>query len=299
MSILRRKFLSLFGGALIASWVGGCGKNKSVKMLAFADIHCDDDRADDGLKDYQKSFAKLQNALSQTKNEHFDCVLNLGDIVEGEILQYEKVESLLAKANAPLKNVLGNHDLRCSPNSQRNMINRLFDGGKSYYHFDMGNWRFFVLDSLRISRVSKIKDEQCAKETAYWLEKAKGKENGVVWGGGIDSTQLKWLDDELKIATAQNKNVAVFCHMAIFPFSHASIFNHEQVAEVLENNKCVKAFICGHKHTSDYVVHKGVHYLTLMSLLEHKPSTFATLEFSDNKIVVKGYGEELSRELKF
>ena len=87
--------------------------------------------------------------------------------------------------------------------------------------------------------------------------------------------------------------------MTIFPFSHGTIFNHEQVADVLENNKCVKAFICGHKHDSDYTLHKGVHYLTLMSLLEHKEPTFSTLEFFDNKIVVKGYGEEPSRELNF
>ena len=104
------------------------------------------------------------------------------------------------------------------------------------YSFDVKNWRFFVLDSMRLSRVSKIKNERCTNESAYWLAKVKGKENGVVWGGGVDSEQLEWLENGLKKATQENKKVAVFCHMTIFPFTHASMFNHEQIAEIFQKH---------------------------------------------------------------
>ena len=152
---------------------------------------------------------------------------------------------------------------------------------------------------MRISRVSKIKNERCTKESAYWLAKVKGKENGVVWGGGVDSEQLEWLENGLKKASQENKKVAVFCHMIIFPFTHASMFNNEQIAEILERNKCVKAFICGHLHEGGYVQRNGLHYLTLQSILANSEPTFSTLEFCDDKIIVKGFGKESSRELKF
>lgn len=298
MFLLRRNFLSLIFASLFSPLLNACKKNASVKMLAFTDIHYDDARTDDGVKDYRKSFGKVQDAIAKTKGQKFDCVLNLGDIVEGKIGQLEKLLVEFATVDAPIKNVLGNHDLRCNPNAQRKMINRLFDNGKSFYHFDIKGWRFFVLDSLSISRVSKIKDERCTQETAYWLKKVKGKENGVVWGGGIDSEQLKWLENGLIEATKENKKVAVFCHMIIFPFSHATIFNHEQVSEILENNKCVKAFICGHLHEGGYVKHNNIHYLTLKSIIGNPETTFSTLEFTDDEIIVNGYGAERSRILK-
>jgi predicted MPP superfamily phosphohydrolase len=72
-------------------------------MLSFADIHCDDDRADDGTKDYKMSFSKVQSAISKVKNEKFDCILNLGDIVEGEPAQLQKIAHVLSSTGAPVK----------------------------------------------------------------------------------------------------------------------------------------------------------------------------------------------------
>ncbi|MBQ2722526.1 MAG: metallophosphoesterase [Opitutales bacterium] len=299
MKLCRRNFMSSIFGGILTPIVVSCKKSESVKMLSFADIHCDDDRADDGAKDYKMSFSKVQSAISKVRNEKFDCVLNFGDIVEGEPAQLQKMMGELSSVGVPVKNVLGNHDLRCKPEVQHKMMSMLFEESKSYYSFDVKNWRFFVLDSMRLSRVSKIKNERCTNESAYWLAKVKGKENGVVWGGGVDSEQLEWLENGLKKATQENKKVAVLCHMTIFPFTHASMFNHEQIAEILENNKCVKAFICGHLHEGGYVQHNSVHYLTMQSILQNKEPTFSTLEFCEDKIVVKGFGKEVSRTLNF
>ena len=137
MKLCRRNFMSSIFGGILTPIVVSCKKSESVKMLSFADIHCDDDRADDGAKDYKMSFSKVQSAISKVKNEKFDCVLNLGDIVEGEPAQLQKMMGELSSVGVPVKNVLGNHDLRCKPEVQHKMMSMLFEESKSYYSFDV------------------------------------------------------------------------------------------------------------------------------------------------------------------
>ncbi len=297
--LLRRDFICAGASLLFSGFLRSFGFSGSspVRVFSVTDIHCDVCE-NEGSKNYRASLGKLKKAVSAHRSQKFDFVLNLGDIVDRNVSCADTALSELSSLGVPLKNVLGNHDFRCSPSGQRAMAKKLFCGGNSYYSFDCGIWRFIVLDSMGLSRISKIKDADCAAQTEMWISRVEGKPNSVPWGGGIDSRQLAWLESELKKSSAESRPAAVLCHMTAYPLSHASMFNYEEVGEMLSKYRnCAKAFICGHKHDGGYEMRGGLHYLALKSLLEYEEPTYSVLNFYKDKIVVEGFGEETPRVL--
>ncbi|MDX1286396.1 MAG: hypothetical protein R3182_15375, partial [Draconibacterium sp.] len=90
-----------------------------------------------------------------------------------------------------------------------------------------------------------------------------------------------------------------FCHYPLLPLEAHTLWNSEDVLDILYSHKCVKLYINGHNHAGEYQRKSGIHYLTLSGMVETKfQNSFAKILLSDEKIEIKGYGREQSRELK-
>src|SRR6516225_5400469 len=95
----------------------------------------------------------LARAFVRRMNEavHPDLVVNLGDDIEDEsreadLARYGECQAILSRAQAPLVNVAGNHDLI---NLNREDLARFWRrSGPLYYSFDVAGWHLVVLHTI-------------------------------------------------------------------------------------------------------------------------------------------------------
>ena len=269
------------------------------KILAIADIQYADIPQSIG-RDYRGSLKKLVEVRKNENGRKYDFMLCLGDFIDREFKSFAPVIGSLNEFRLPLKNVLGNHDLNCNKEEQNKVLKLLFEDGKSAYHFDVGKWRFVALDPMRLSAVSKLKTPEQETEfsemySALLKEKAP---NAKPWNGGIDAAQIEWLKKILNDADSKGLNVAILCHMQIWPVSGESLYNAKEIADIFSAHKCVKICISGHKHSGDYASKDGVHYFTLAGMVEGDSISYARISLSKDSAAIEGFGKAISMEMK-
>ncbi|MDY3979159.1 MAG: hypothetical protein SOZ00_03980, partial [Tidjanibacter sp.] len=67
--------------------------------------------------------------------------------------------------------------------------------------------------------------------------------------------------------------------------------------ELLESHSCVKAVICGHNHTGNYICRNGIHHITIKGMVESTANRFAIVSVSDDHLAVKGFGDQPDYDL--
>ena len=71
-----------------------------------------------------------------------------------------------------------------------------------------------------------------------------------------------------------------------------NLWNDFEIISLIENRPNVVAYINGHNHSGNYVFKNGVHYITLFGMVETMINSYAILEFYDDSLVLKGYGNQ-------
>ena len=254
----RRTFLHdgslvLLGAGLASTSVASlCGDDsqRRVRIGMVTDLHYAD-KPPAGSRHYRESLAKLEEAVAQFEKDKPDFVVELGDLIDAaDSVEAEKkylatINKEFARLPGDKHYVLGNH---CVTTLTKEEFLEGVGQKKPNYSFDVGGFHFVVLDACFRSDL-----------------KPYGRDN-IKWNdANIPEAQVEWLLADLKATTSKT---IVFAHQRLDVKNDYGIKNAEQVRKVLDDSGRVLAVFQGHSHKNDLKDINGIHYCTLVAMVE-------------------------------
>ena len=78
------------------------------------------------------------------------------------------------------------------------------------------------------------------------------------------------------------------------------LWNHREVADLIEKSSCVAALFAGHDHSGGYAYRDGVHHVTLEGMVESPAggNSFGVVEVYADSLKIRGNGKLTSRSLR-
>ncbi len=159
-----------------------------------------------------------------------------GDVVNDDLSLYERHNRLMSNIGIPIWNVPGNHDLNQeSPNYEyaTQTFKRVF--GPDYYSFDYGQVHFLALNNVGFM----------------------GRGNGYM--GHIDSTQMQWIENDLKDVPSE-KLIIILTHIPLITYANNRTFpkgintdNFGELLDILKRFQFVYT-IAGHDTSNSWKV---------------------------------------------
>jgi len=270
-----------------------------IKFGVFADCQYADKDAS-GTRYYKNSLTKIDECIiTFNKHKKLKFVAGLGDLIDDDFKSFDSVQPILDKSKYNIYQVVGNHDLAVAED-KLDLVPENLGMQKAYYSFSMGDWHFIFLNGSELfyhSPDTKIKAESKKLIDQLTLE---NKPNNKEWNGGIGKEQLTWLDNELSEAQNTSRKVVIFCHYPLLPLEAHTLWNSEEVLEILQKYQCVKMYMNGHNHAGEYDFRYGIHFITMQGMVETENSnSFAVVTLYKNQIKIDGYGREPDRILTF
>ncbi|MBM1107428.1 metallophosphoesterase [Aurantibacter crassamenti] len=249
---------------------------------------------------YKKSSNRLQHAVNILNNNKLDYSIHLGDFIDKNFESFDTVAPIWNSLKSDKYHVLGNHDFSVI-DSLKPLIFKKMNLDNRYYSIVKNNWRFIILDGNDLSKhgaLSETKKQQT--DSLFKHLSKKNRPNLKDWNGGLSNDQLAWVENELELAKKNNEQVGFYCHFpAIAEEPTHNLLNYEQLLSIIDKYDGVKFYFNGHYHNGGYVKRNGVHYLNFKGMVDTENSTsFATVRFIKDSILVKGFGREPSRNLK-
>ena len=290
----RRAFLK--SGSLVLA-AAGLDLTSGVGLLAddgtakaglrvglVTDLHYAD-KPPAGTRHYRESLAKLAEAAGKFARDKPAFVVELGDLIDAAD-SVETEQSYLKRINREFSAisrdrhyVLGNHCVDVLTKDE-------FLGGvgreESYYSFDSGGVHFVVLDA-------------CFRSDG----KPYGRKNSKWTDANVPAEELDWLKDDLK---RTDKKAVVFAHQRLDVSNDHGVKNCPDVRKVLEGSGKVLAVFQGHSHKNDYKDIAGIHYCTLVAMVEGagaENSGYSTVDLqADGTITVTGFRKQKGYDWK-
>lgn len=204
-----------------------------------------------GKRHYRESLGKVRTAVERFNEAKADFAVELGDYideaatVEGEVAHLKTVEAEFAKFRGPRHYVLGNHCVWTLTKEQFHANSAAKPGP---YSWDHAGFHFVVLDACFR-----------ADGTAYGAKNFKWTDTE------IPEAQRRWLAEDL---AAARKPTIVFVHQRLDIPGEYAVKSALAVREILERAGNVLAVFQGHHHRNDYREVGGIHYCTLMAMVE-------------------------------
>jgi 3',5'-cyclic AMP phosphodiesterase CpdA len=209
------------------------------------------DKPSAGGRYYRETLGKLAEAARQFEKARPAFVVELGDLidaadsVEAELGYLRRIDRDFS-AIAPRRHyVLGNH---CVSTLTKEEFLGGVGQGRSYYSFDEGGVHFVVLDA-------------CFRGDGA----PYGRKNFEWTDANIPAAEVEWLRGDLR---ATDRPVIVFAHQRLDVANHYGVRNAAEVRRVLEESGRVRAVLQGHSHRNDYREIAGIHYVTLVAMVE-------------------------------
>ena len=147
---------------------------------------------------------------------------------------------------------------------------------RSYYSFDVGGIHFVVLDS-------------CFRSDG----KPYGRKNFQWTDPNIPPAEVEWLAADLK---ATSGKTVVFAHQRLDVGSPYGVKNAPEIRKILENSGKVLAVFQGHSHKNDYREIDGIHYCTLVAMVEGSGAAsngYSTMRFDDQGTIhISGFRKQ-------
>ena len=268
-----------------------------VRFGLFTDCqYCDCQTT--GTRFYRNSLSKLSECLDTfSKSGNLAFITGLGDLIDHDMKSYDHLDSFFMGRVKAIHHVTGNHDFGVDAGERGKVAARL-GLKKTYYEFSKGNWRFVFLDGNDISLNSDNPEVVKTANDTFNSLKAGGKPNAHEWNGAMGPDQLKWLEKVLVKADRQKQNVLLFCHYPLIPYEDHALWNSDQVIELLMKHPSVKAWFNGHNHAGNYAEKNGIHFVNFKGMVETRDrNAFALVTLKPDRIEIKGFGREVSREL--
>ncbi len=248
---------------------------------------------------FRDSAAKLAECVNDFNSRNLAFVVQLGDLIDSDFANFDKVLPVIKQLQMPTYHVLGNHDFAVLQ-EQKSKVPQKIGLKNPYYDFTYNQWRFVALDSGDISFYANDPDSPKYKKAETIHQQLADSEapNAKTWNGAIDTDQIAWLKNTLSAASAVGQKVVVFCHAPFYPVTMYNLWNDSELVEVFESCDCVVACISGHNHHGNYAEKNGIHYLTLRAMVETPDeNAYAIIEVYHDRLKVIGFGAEPARVL--
>jgi len=264
----------------------------TLSFAAIADCQYAD-AADAGARRYRESGRKLRECVADLADEELSFAVHLGDFIDRDFTSFDVVEPVFRSLPFPTYHVLGNHDFEVEDGRRLEVPARLGMPGR-FHHFGAGGWRFVVLDGNDLSLHGWPEGSSAWRAaSAYRAERAP---DAPEWNGAIGPGQLAWLAEVLDEAEAAGEQVILFCHYPTLPGDLHSLWNAEEVLEVVEARSNVRAWIHGHDHAGGFELREGVAHLNLKGMVNTAETAYAVIHLGPETIRVDGRGREEDRE---
>lgn len=249
-----------------------------LKIGLITDLHHADKPAA-GNRYYRESLRKLEDAALQFERDKLGFLVELGDLidaadsVETELGYLKTIDGEFSNICDDRHYVLGNH---CVDTLKKEEFLGTVGQEKSYYSFDRGGYHFVVLDS-------------CFRSDGQ----PYGRKNSVWTDANIPPAELEWLEADLK---STSRPVIVFAHQRLDVSNHYGVRNAADVRRVLEASGGVQAVFQGHSHRNDINSIEGIHYCTLVAMIEGSGTSnngYSTLRLdASGTIAVEGFRKQ-------
>ncbi|TWU32849.1 metallophosphoesterase family protein [Novipirellula artificiosorum] len=277
-SVLQNGTLIMATAAVAPSTLIAEEIDSTLKIGLLTDLHFAD-KPPAGTRHYRETLNKLEEAALQFEQDKPAFVVELGDLidaadsVETELRYLSTIDRPFSAIARDRHYVLGNH---CVDTLRKEEFLGSVGQEKSYYSFDRGGVHFVVLDS-------------CFRSDGQ----PYGRKNSVWTDANVPAAELEWLEADLKSAC---NRVIVFAHQRLDVTSHHGVKNGAEVRRVLEASNKVLAVFQGHSHQNDVKDIGGIHYCTLVAMVEGSGADnngYSTLSLKANgTISVQGFRQQ-------
>lgn len=302
MKALLSPLLACFLGCMVVLACCELHRAEGAEPLSFgliADVQYADKDAV-GQRHYREALRKLEECVADLNSRDLAFTIQLGDIVEEGADNLDRVLAVYDRLEMPTHHLLGNHDFVLP----RAVLLEKLGLERACYSFSQGGWRFVVLDAQDLGAgYGWPEDSDNYRLGAEMLERLRqqGAANAEEWNGGIGPRQKAWLEQTLCKAAAKGERAIVFCHLPVLPETctpYHLLWNHEEIAAVLESGASAVAFFCGHDHGGGYAHHNGLHYVTVQGMVEApEANAYAVVTLREDRIVIDGIGDVPDRVL--
>jgi alkaline phosphatase len=254
-----------------------------LRVGLITDLHYAD-KPEKGTRFYRETPAKLREAIAKFNGERPAVVVELGDLIDAaetvdqEIAWLQQIEKLFAEVKAPRHYVFGNHCVNTLTKAEFRANTAAAPEG--HYSFDQAGVHFIILDAC-----FRSDGEPYQRKNADWTD------------ANIPEAQLTWLRADLAKATAP---VIVFAHQRLDESGKHMVRNAAAVRAELEQSGKVLAVFQGHSHANDYQQIAGIHYCTLVAMVEGsglESSGYSMLDIMpDDSLRLHGFRRQMTRD---
>ncbi|MCP4788007.1 MAG: alkaline phosphatase [Fuerstiella sp.] len=249
-AFLRNGTLLLAAAAADSSLIFAGHEESALRVGLVTDLHYAD-KPPGGSRHYRETPDKLAEAAAQFSETKPDFIVELGDFidaadsVDAELGYLKRINKEFQPICGHRHHVLGNH---CVYTLNKREFLDVVEQPKSYYSFDVGDFHFIVLDSCFRS-----------DGTPY------GRKNFKWTDPNIPAAEVDWLKADLNGTT---KKTVVFAHQRLDVSNHHGVKNADSVRKLFEESGRVLAVFQGHSHKNDHNEIAGIHYCTLVAMVE-------------------------------
>jgi predicted phosphodiesterase len=249
-----------------------------LRVGLVTDLHYAD-KAPAGTRHYRETLAKLEEAATQFQRDQPAFLVELGDFIDAADsvdVEQSYLKTINRKFSAICKDrhyVLGNH---CVDTLKKDEFLGGVEQEQSYYSFDRGGFHFVVLDSC-----FRGDGQPYGRKNFQWTD------------ANLPAAEIEWLEGDLK---ANDKPVIVFAHQRLDVNNNHGVKNNAEVRKVLESSGKVLAVFQGHSHQNDLKDIGGIHYCTLVAMVEGSGAEhngYSVMEIApDSTIRVTGFRKQ-------
>lgn len=249
-AFLKHGTLVLTAASLSSSKLLADDKSPRLRVGLVTDLHYAD-KAPAGTRHYRETLAKLEEAARQFEQDKPSFLVELGDLIDAADsvdVELSYLKTINRTFSAICKNrhyVLGNH---CVDTLKKEEFLGGVEQEKSYYSFDRNGFHFVVLDSC-----FRSDGQPYGRKNSHWTD------------ANIPAAEIEWLESDLK---ANDKPVIVFAHQRLDVSNNHGVKNNADVRQVFEASGRVLAVFQGHSHQNDLREIGGIHYCTLVAMVE-------------------------------
>lgn len=262
----------------------------------ITDVHYSTLKPTKGTRHYAASEAKVREAVETFEAAGVDFVVSLGDMIDGDIESYARIDAELRRLPVPIYAVAGNHDFTgpYGSDTQRRVMEELGLRESGYSVVKRG-WRLLFLDSNSCSTYARAAGTADYAEAAALFRSLQhaGRANAEHYNGGLGERQRAWLAGQLDEAERRGEAVICLTHMPLLPLDGKfTLWDNRQTAALLESHPCVKAYLAGHHHAGGCGRLGNVFHFTFQGMIEGEQNHYAIVEVYADRLVIRGYGAQ-------
>lgn len=279
-AFLRNGTLILTAASLGSPSLFASNELSALRVGLVTDLHYAD-KAPAGSRHYRETLPKLEEAARKFEQSQPSFLVELGDLIDAadsvatEQRYLKTINREFSVIGKDRHYVLGNH---CVDTLKKEEFLEGVEQEASYYSFDRGGFHFLVLDSC-----FRSDGEPYGRKNFKWTD------------ANVPAAELEWLKADL---AGNDKPVIVFAHQRLDVSDHHGVKNNAEVRTVLESSGNVRAVFQGHSHQNDIKEIGGIHYCTLVAMVEgsgEESNGYSVMAVeSDGTIRVTGFRKQKS-----